>query len=129
MNRKGITRREFLKGSAATAVTAAAMGLLTACSTGETTNQTTPKPETQTALKWNEAPAKIAEDQIKETIETEVVGCWRAGRAGLFAGGCHRLNKAPMVLMIEKASYPWHRTTLAGSSWKQGCASSRCGFR
>lgn len=100
MNRKGITRREFLKGSAATAVTAAAMGLLTACSTGETTNQTTPKPETQAALKWNEAPAKIAEDQIKETVETEVLVVGGGG-AGLFAAAS-AAEQGAKVLMIEK---------------------------
>ena len=56
MNRKEITRREFLKGSAATAVTAAAMGLLTACSTGETTNQTTPETRNTGCFKMERSP-------------------------------------------------------------------------
>ena len=100
MSRKGITRREFLKGSAATAVTAAAMGLLTACSAGEPTNSEPTKTEPPTTLKWNEAPAKIAEDQINETVETEVLVVG-GGCAGLFAAASAAENGAK-VMMIEK---------------------------
>ena len=81
--KKGISRRDFLKGSAAVA----AAGLLGACTaSSESTQQSETEQQEQPSktLKWNEAPEKIAEDQITKTLDTEVLVIG-AGGAGLMA--------------------------------------------
>lgn len=96
MNKKGISRRDFLKGSAASAAAVAALGLLGACSSNESkAPNESPKPEGQ---KWNVAPAKIDEAKIKETIETEVLVVG-GGCSGLFAAASAAESGAKVVLI------------------------------
>lgn len=96
--KKGISRRDFLKGSAAVA----AAGLLGACTanseSSQDTQQTEQQPEAPKTLKWNEAPEKIAEDQIKETLQTEVLVVG-AGGAGLMAAAGAAEEGAKVVLL------------------------------
>ena len=86
MKKNGISRREFLKGSAAGAVSLAALGLLSAC--GESAEKQpaatpTAKPEA-TSENWLGQQPQIQDGDIKETWQTEVliVG---AGNGGMMA--------------------------------------------
>lgn len=86
MKKNGISRREFLKGSAAGAVSLAALGLLSAC--GESAEKQpaatpTANPEA-TSENWLGQQPQIQDSDIKETWQTEVliVG---AGNGGMMA--------------------------------------------
>lgn len=87
--RMSISRREFLKGTAAGALSLTTMGLLGGCSSKEEAAKATPVPttekkETTGAPSWlGEAPS-IKSNQIKETWKTDllIVG---AGNGGLMA--------------------------------------------
>lgn len=121
MKKNGISRRDFLRGTAAGALTVAAAGILGACSdTGNTTaaqtsEQTTagaPEttvPETTAAPVADAAPAAtdwlgtapvINEANVVATYDTEVlvVGC---GTAGLFAA-CAAVEEGAKTILIEK---------------------------
>lgn len=86
MKKTGISRREFLKGSAAGAVSLAAMGLLSACgNNGSTPTTTAPTPEAGSSSQdWLGQQPQIQDSEIKETWNTGVliVG---AGNGGMMA--------------------------------------------
>ena len=86
MKKTGISRREFLKGSAAGAVSLAAMGLLSACGdNGSTPTTTAPTPEAASSSQdWLGQQPQIQDSEIKETWNTGVliVG---AGNGGMMA--------------------------------------------
>ena len=84
MMRKEVSRREFLKGTAAAAAGMAAMGVLGACGKENTAEQTTAAATTAEAVTTEaETTMAAAEKQyeIAETIEADavVVGCGAAG--------------------------------------------------
>jgi len=103
---KGISRREFLKGGAAGALSVAAMGLLGACATEpkpttETQNPTETTPVTSDVPAWLGAEPETGE--IKETIETEVVVIG-SGTAGWPAALTAAENGAK-VIMVERYGF------------------------
>lgn len=102
---KGISRREFLKGSAAGAISVAAMGLLGACTTN---NNAAPAPTPEgTSAPVSSVPAWLGTEpetgDIKETLETEVLVIG-SGTAGWPAALTAAENGAK-VLMIERYAY------------------------
>lgn len=126
-NTTGISRRDFLKSAAAGAVSVAAMGVLGGCSTPasestaaaaeaattaavteaattaaaapETTAAAAPTPAPQ-GHSWEIAPDPIADSEIKETIETEVliIGGGYSGAAA--AASC--AEQGLKVILLEK---------------------------
>jgi fumarate reductase flavoprotein subunit len=102
MGKKGISRREFLKGTAASALGVAALGLLGGCAAEEKpAAEPCPTPEAL-ANDWLGQEPQIEASSIKETLETEVliVG---AGTGGMFAA-CSAAENGAKVLVVEK--YP-----------------------
>lgn len=101
-NTKGITRRDFLKGAAASAAGLAAAGLLGGCaapSQNEPESPSTPTPE-PSAADWRTAPAPVADSEIKETYDADViiVGLGHAGIAASRAA----VEKGVSVITLEK---------------------------
>ena len=106
-NTKSISRREFLKGSAAGALGVAAMGLLGACADTSTTPTATPTPTPETVEPASDVPAWLGVEPetgaVAETIETEVLVIG-SGTAGWPAALTAAENGAK-VLMIERYGY------------------------
>ncbi len=100
----GITRRDFLKGSAAGALSVAAMGLLGACSSKEGAGSDNDSAVESTI---SETPAWLGQEpetgEIAETIETEVlvVGSGTAGWPAALSAA----ENGAKVLMIERYAY------------------------
>lgn len=102
--KKGISRRDFIKGAAASAVGVAAMGMFTACAneSGNSTPDPTTTPATSNATDWlGEAPV-IADSEITSTIDTEllIIG---GGNAGVMAAR-KAAELGTQVLVMEKLS-------------------------
>ena len=98
MGKKGISRREFLKGTAASALGVAALGLLGGCAAEEKpAAEPRPTPEAL-ANDWLGQEPQIEASSIKETLETEVliVG---AGTGGMFAA-CSAAENGAKVLVV-----------------------------
>lgn len=112
--KKEISRKDFIKGLAVSAAGVTAMGVLGACGTGtaaasptEAATETTMTP-VETAVpaedsggNWFGAAPEIDEDEIKDTLSTEVLVVG-AGNSGLMAAARAAENGA-RVLVIEKA--------------------------
>lgn len=100
--KKGITRRQFLKGGTAAAVTLASGGLLAGC--GDSSKKSTKENSTATnnEKKWSfeTPPAKIKDSQIKKKITTDVVvvGAGMAGMCAAYAA----MEAGAKVAVIEK---------------------------
>ena len=104
-----ISRRDFLKGGAALAATAAVAGLGVPAFADEE-----PK---AAGYSWETPPAAIPEDQIKETIESDIV----IVGAGI-SGTCAALRASELgasVSIIEKAAFP------SGRGGHYGCYQSK----
>lgn len=131
--KKGISRRDFLKGAAAGALGVAAAGVLSACGqdtagttaapettvTPETTVPETsaqvptteaPQPEVSAPTSWRTAPAPIPEDQIKEVYICDIV-IVGAGHAGM-AAGMAAVQAGASTIIVEKLG-----ATGSGRSW------------
>ncbi len=115
--KKGITRRDFLKGAAVGAVGIATMGVLGACSPKKEEAQTdassgaTKKDTANTEIptyqgnsgqpSWMTPPDAIPESDIKKTIDTEVLVIG-AGFAGV-ATACSAAENGAKVIVVEKS--------------------------
>ena len=103
MGKKGISRREFLKGTAASALGVAALGLLGGCAAENEPTVNEPCPTAESAADdWLGQEPQIDAEAIKETLETEVLVVG-AGTGGMFAA-CSAAENGAKVLVVEK--YP-----------------------
>jgi succinate dehydrogenase/fumarate reductase flavoprotein subunit len=105
--KKGMTRRDFVKGSAVAAVGLAAGGLLTGCASSEEEpskkKTTSTKPaETSTEKKWSweTKPDPIPSKEIKKTIDTDVLVIGN-GLAGTVAA-LSAFEAGAKVIIIDK---------------------------
>jgi hypothetical protein len=112
MAKKEMTRKEFLKGSAATAAGVAAFSLLGGCATAkprgaavDANSGATPEPVSGGASKpagadWLGKEPKIAESAIKETWDTDivVVGAGTGGMAAI----CSAVENGAKAILIER---------------------------
>ena len=99
-----VSRRSFLKGAGVTALGAAAAGALAGCGNGymnaaELKNETTQMPS---GPSWLGAAPEVAESDITETIDTEVVvvGCRTGGLPAVISAA----ENGAKVLGIEQMS-------------------------
>lgn len=111
---KKLSRRSFLKGTAAGAISVAATGLLSACADSESPSSeavsaaSTPEtvPAAPTAADeppaWLGSEPQISEADITETLECDVVVCG-GGTAGLFAA-CSAAENGAKTVMVEQAA-------------------------
>ena len=146
MKKNGISRRDFLRGTAAGALTVAAAGLLGCGTPAATTTEapetnapetkvpeTTPAPETQApvaeapvANDWLGTAPVIADSDVVATVDTEIVVVG-AGTSGLFAA-CAAVEEGAKTILIEKMNEAWGgngiRDTLAAIGSKQQIANN-----
>lgn len=99
--KKGLSRRDFFKGSALTALGVASGGLLAGC--GTTPAQTSQKPAESSGGKkwsWETKPAAISASEIKKTVDTEVlvIGAGLAGTVAALSAN----EAGAKVTIIEK---------------------------
>lgn len=120
-----ISRRDFLKGSAATALGLAATTMLGGCASNEECPSVEPCVCEPTANDWLGVAPEIADSEIVETIECDVlvVGC---GCAGTFAA-CSAAENGAKTICIDQ--YPEGassgiRDTLAAIGSKQQIANN-----
>ncbi|WP_425800701.1 FAD-dependent oxidoreductase [Desulfitobacterium sp. Sab5] len=99
---KGISRRDFFKGSAFAAVGLATGGVLAGCGTPKTTTQT--PAGSPAKYSWETPPAAIPASQIKETIDADVV-IVGAGLSGLSAAVRAKENGAKVVVVEKGATW------------------------
>lgn len=107
-NKKGITRRNFVKGGAVAAVGLAAGSLLTGC--GSSASEASTKASTKSAGKqwsWETVPAAIPDSKIVSTTKADVV-IVGAGIAGVTAA-CRLSESGVKVAVVEKAEFPSSR--------------------
>lgn len=101
--RRGISRRGFLKGAAAGTAAVVGAGVLSGCKSGqapkptEATGEGTPAPITYS---FEVPPPPIPESEIKETVTAEIVVVG-AGTSGVFAA-LGAAEKGAKVIVIEK---------------------------
>lgn len=112
---QGISRRNFLSGTAAAAMAAAAGTALMGC----TKNSTSTSPESTNSIEpsWFTKPDPIPASSIIETIDTEVLVIG-AGNSGV-ATACSAAENGAKVTVIEKT------TTVNGRGGGVGACNSR----
>ena len=88
-----ISRRSFFKGAGITAVAAASAGMLSGCGNGKKAEAANVSPRVGDfgAPSWLGLPPEVAEKDITETIETEVlvVGCRTGGLPAVISAAEH----------------------------------------
>ena len=97
---KKLTRREFLKGSAASAAGVAALGMMG----GNVLAEEAPMEKMGEGYSWETPPDPIPDDEIVETIESDIV-IVGAGIAGVTAA-LRASELGASVTVIEKNSFP-----------------------
>ncbi len=105
--KKGITRRQFLKGGAAAAVTIASGGLLAACDDSSKTNGTKENGaggDSEKKWSFEVPPEPIKESEIKKKIEADVVVVG-AGIAGMCAALSAAEAGAKVALLEKREEY------------------------
>lgn len=105
MNKKGISRRDFLKGTAASAAGMAAMTLLGGCTSQEcpTVEPCVCEPTNTDIPAWLGVEPEIKAEEILETVETEVVVIG-SGTAGWPAALSAAEEGAKVILVERNAS-------------------------
>lgn len=108
---KGVSRRDFIKGSAVAAIGVASGGLLAGCGTS-TSNQPASNPTGDTAeyTSWDTPPPSITDSEIISTLDTDVVVVG-AGNAGIVAA-VSAAEKGAKVILVEKMA-----TYFIGTAW------------
>ncbi|NTU88520.1 MAG: FAD-dependent oxidoreductase [Actinobacteria bacterium] len=98
--RKGLSRRDLLKGATLSAAGVAAMGMLSGCgANGSSASSDAPAAETN-LHSWEIAPEPIADADIASTVETEVLVI-----GGGYSGTCTAASAAEQglkVILVEK---------------------------
>lgn len=116
-----ISRRDFIKGSAAGALSIAALGLLGACSNDSPSNDNKNCENQGLPTDWLGLEPSINEADVVETYDTEVLVVG-AGTAGLFAA-CSAVEEGAATILIEKFAESFGgsgvRDTLAAIGSKQ----------
>ncbi|HML41015.1 MAG TPA: FAD-dependent oxidoreductase [Bellilinea sp.] len=118
LNKKGFSRRNFIKGTAGVA----ALGVLGACAP-QTVQETPAATEAVAATgsasgwSWDTPPAAIADSDIVETIDTDVLVIG-AGNSGV-ASACSASENGAKVIVLEKT------TTINGRGGGVGACNSR----
>ncbi len=105
--RKGISRRAFIKGAAIGAVGAASLGMLAGCGEKEPKEQVQAPVDEAKKPSFLTPPKPIPDSEIKETVNTDVV----VGGAG-FAGLCAAVRAGQLgakVVLLEKNNTPGFR--------------------
>jgi succinate dehydrogenase/fumarate reductase flavoprotein subunit len=101
-----ISRRDFLKGASAGAVGVAAITILGGCAPSvntpapEVTQSPTTSAQSQSTEPWYGTAPEIADSEITETLETEILICG-AGHAGMIAA-LAAADQGAKTLVIEK---------------------------
>lgn len=104
----GFTRRTFIKGAALGTAGLASAGLLAGCGQGEEGSSSSPQSAVDAGKPaFMQPPAPIADSEIKETMNTDVVVCG-AGMAGLCAAVAAAQAGAKVVL-LEKGDFTGFR--------------------
>lgn len=112
--KKGITRRQFVKGGAVAAVGLAAGGLMTGCDSDSKSKGGQSKDSGKSEGKkwsWETPPEPIPDSKIKETVETEIL-IIGAGIAGCMAA-LRATEQGAKVAIVEKNYMPSGR----GGGW------------
>ncbi|HEY3425297.1 MAG TPA: FAD-dependent oxidoreductase [Negativicutes bacterium] len=96
----GISRRNFIKGAAAGAVSIATIGVLGGCSSNEKAKTSTATNNKPAASAFEIAPAPIPDSQIKGTVEADIVivGGGIAGLTAALSGAA----EGAKVVVLEK---------------------------
>lgn len=119
--KKGISRRSFLKGMAVGAAGIAATGSLVGC--GKEPEDTPPKGADENAKPSFEVPPDpIPEEEIKETVTTDVVVCG-AGISGMCAAVAAAQEGAKVVLLEKGATSSFRGIDYGGIGTKMQQAS------
>ena len=104
--RAGMSRRSFITGAAATGALAAAAGLMGCApqesSGGEAASSGDAAPSAATGHSWDVKPDPIAESDIAETVDCDVLVIG-AGNSGV-AAACSSIEKGLKVVVVEKTS-------------------------
>lgn len=111
---QSISRRRFFEIGA---VTAAIAGTgLTGCSAGK---PKTVEESASAATDWLGTAPEIADDEIIETVETEILVCG-AGTSGLFTA-CAAAEEGAKVVCLERAPL----AVASGTTWARSTAACR----
>lgn len=123
----GLSRRSFLAGAAALGAGTALVGLAGCSSGGGSTDASTESPapaegaadsEHTVDKYWEIVPEPIADDQIAETIDCDIVVCG-AGIAGL-PGAAYAAEQGANVHIVEKAG-TWGTARLCTCGFNAKC--------
>ncbi len=115
-NHKGISRRDFLKGSA---VGLAVVGGLAGCK--PKTAESTPEDSSSSAKHpWEVAPEPISDKDITETIDADIVVVG-AGVAGANAASAASREGAKVVILEKSNTFTYHGMDngAIGSKWQK----------
>lgn len=116
-SKKGLTRRQFLKGGTIAAVGLAAGGLMTGCESGSEKKKDSASKNESGGWSWETPPEPIPDSKIKETIESDIV-IVGAGIAGVTAA-LRASEMGAKVTVIEKNDFPSSRGGHYGAWYTQ----------
>lgn len=119
-HRATIDRRTFVTGGAATLAAAGALGLA-GCAQAPKSNTANPNDRTASAHVWETPPEAIPDDQIKETVDTDILVIG-AGTAGVVAAHSAAEAGARVVLIEQSSEFSarGHDVAAVGTKLQQG---------